>query len=102
LREIVIEDEVDGRARFPLLVGGGQLDDRPQRVLDPVNEEALLFGQGVRWTLAQPNDAPPPFRAFLSTLAGDDEGAEQIGAIEQVVMLGIDVDPDEVGVLRVV
>ena len=100
LRELVVEDEVDRGARVPLLVGRGQLDDRPQRVLDPVDEEALLLGQGVRRTLAQANDAPPPFRRFHPTLAGDDERAEQVDAVEQVVVLGIDVDPDQVGVLR--
>jgi hypothetical protein len=100
LREPVIEDEVDGGARIPRRVGGGQLDDGPQGGLDPIDEEALLFGEGVGRTLAEADDTAPPLRSLYPTLAGDDQGAEQVGAVEQVVMLGIDVDADQVGVLR--
>jgi hypothetical protein len=91
---------VDRSPRVPLFIRCREFDDRPQRVLDPVDEEALLLGQAVGRAIAQADDAPPPLRALHPALTRDDEGAEQIGAIEQVIVLGIEVDPDQVGVLR--
>ena len=100
LGEAVIEDEVDGGARLAIGVGGGELDDGAQGGLDPVDEEGLLFGEGVGRTVAEADDAAPPLGRLDAVLAGDDEGAEEVGAVEQVVVLGIDVDADQVGVLR--
>ncbi len=99
LLEPVVEDEVDRRPGFPGLIRRSHLRNRAQRRVDPVNEEPLFPGKGVGRPVAETHDAPPPLRVLHPVLAADDQGTEHIDPVVQVVVLRVDVDPDQVRIL---
>ena len=62
----------------------------------PVHEQLPLLRRRVGRAVRHADDGPPADRRAV--LAGDDQGAEQVDPVFEVVVLGVEVDADEVRV----
>ena len=95
----VEEDQVD-RGRLPAVIprAGGQRDHGLQQVPGPVDQQLTLPGCLPGRPVGHADDGAAAPRIGAAVPAGDDQAAEQVEAVVEVVVLGVDVDADEVRV----
>ena len=98
LLEAVEEDEMDRGGRLAMLVWRSDLDHGPDRRLDPVNQQVTL-ALLVRCGRGHLHNAAAPLRIWLAILIASDQRPDQVDAVIEVVMLRVDVDAHQVGVL---
>ena len=76
--------------------GHGQVHDGLHQITGPVDEELALFRHGVGRAVHQAHHGLLADRRAI--LAGDDQGTDQVDPIFKIILLGVEVDADEVGV----
>ena len=101
LREAVDRRSGGSGARgLPSASGAASSTTRSQGRRDPVDAAARALLPALSGgPSAHANDAAPPLGLVDPVLAADDQRAEQVDAVVQVVVLGIDVDAHQVRVL---
>ncbi len=99
LLEAVVEDQVDRRRGSPSASGAASSTMAPGSSARSSAENSssscsvVSGGPSVRWTMLRRRSG------VSSLLAGDDERAEHVDAVLQVVVLRVDVDAHQVGVV---
>ena len=93
----IVEDEMDGRGQVALGVGRGDFGDGRDGFFDPGAQKGRFAVVILGRSQGELDDRAAAIRIFLSVLRADHQRADQVDAVEQIVVLDIDIDLDQIG-----